>query len=84
MTVDTTGMQSTLPTGLTVGDLVKVKGTLPSVTSTTLTATRVVKATTVLDAAEGQRVDLEGLASGLGTSLKVGGVTVNALPTDAE
>lgn len=79
LTADFTGL--TLPTGTAVGSFVKVLGRIPTLTSTTLTATSVQlrKEGVEGEGAEGNRMEVEGFVSALaGNTFKVGGTPVNA------
>ena len=76
LTVDFTGL--TLPTGVAVGALVKVEGTLTAFTGTTLKATSVKVLQKSPQVSEGHHMEVEGIVSGLsGTTFTVAGVTVN-------
>ncbi len=77
LTIDHTGI--TLPDGTTVGSFVKVEGTIPALTGTTLHATMIGSHTEGPQASEGERVEISGLVSNLsGTTFTVNGTTVNA------
>lgn len=78
LTVDISGLNLTTDM-VRVGAFVKVEGTIPSLTSTTLRATSVRSFTEGSRASEGERMEVEGLVSGLsGTFFIVNGTTVNA------
>lgn len=71
---------ATLPPGITTGSMVKVTGTIPTVTSTTLTATLVQTVPSLFTLGPaGDTIQLEGYVSGLsGRTFTVEGVPVDA------
>ncbi|HEY6872072.1 MAG TPA: TIGR03118 family protein [Geobacteraceae bacterium] len=79
LTVNFSG--TTLPAGTAAGSFVKVTGTIPTLTSTTLTATSVQLPLVGLqnEAGEGARVDAEGFVFGMnGNIFTLAGTTVDA------
>ena len=79
LTVDFTGI--TLPTGATVGTAVKVKGTIPTLASTTFFATSIVAYAEGIhgEGSEGSHLEIEGFVSGFtgGNTFMVGDTPVN-------
>jgi mono/diheme cytochrome c family protein len=77
LTVDFSGLQ--LPAGTAAGTVVRVDGRIPSLASTVLKATRIQKFREEPPEAEGKRLEVEGIVSGLsGNSFLVGTTPVNS------